>query len=663
MDFFERQDQARRSTRRLVGLFALAVLGTVLAVYGVTYLFVRATGEFDSPEGVLLRETRYAWSDGQVRAIHESRRLSRLELLGWVSLGTLMVIGIGTAYRTAELRQGGGGSIATMLGGRPVSTATRDPDERRLLNVVEEMAIASGVPAPQVFLLPEERGINAFAAGFTPSDAVVGVTRGAMKLLTRDELQGVIAHEFSHIFNGDMRLNLRLMGWVFGILGLAVVGRVLLHTRDRKGGGVLLGLGLMLIGWIGVFFGRLIQAAISRQREHLADASAVQFTRNPSGLASALKKIGGLAHGARLSAPRAAEASHLFFADGLKRSFFGAFATHPPLVERIRALDPGFDGKFPVVSGEGAWGGRASLTGEATAAPPILEAWQSPAVAGLNAPTVPAHMVLPRVGSPEPVHLQYARDWRAGLSPEVTAAAQEPLGASALVCALLLSANPALREQQLEGVASIAGLPAAEETRRLLAATDALDVASRLPLLDLAVAGLRQLSAEQFDRFEEALEFLVESDEQVDLFEFMLQKLVRRHLEPHFRPVRPAVAHYYVLKPLLPDAAALVAGMANAGHGDPAEARRAFRAGLQRLATGDNLAWTADMPAADLAEIEAALLRLEKGAPQVKKAVLQACAHAAAADGVLQPEEAELLRAIADTLDCPLPPFVKVALA
>jgi len=206
------------------------------------------------------------------------------------------------------------------------------------------MSIASGVPVPQVYVMDGEAEINAFAAGHSASDAAIGVTRACMKMLSRDELQGVIAHEFSHILNGDMRLNLRLIGLVFGILCLTVIGRILIRARRGKFPLPLIGLALIIIGWAGVFFGRLIQAAVSRQREALADASAVQFTRNPAGLSGALKKI--LIYGSRIDSPHAEEASHLFFANGLDNSLF---ATHPLLTERIRALRPSLDGKFPRV--------------------------------------------------------------------------------------------------------------------------------------------------------------------------------------------------------------------------------------------------------------------------------------------------------------------------
>ncbi len=245
------------------------------------------------------------------------------------------------------------------MGGTLVPADVQDPLRRRLRNVVEEMAIASGVPVPEIYVLEEESGINAFAAGFTPSDAAVAVTRGTLELLDRDELQGVIAHEFSHILNGDMRLNIRLMGVLFGIMVLGLIGRLIVrgghHTsiissrRDRGAPvALVIGLGLMVVGGIGVFFARVIKAGISRQREYLADASAVQFTRQSSGIANALKKIGGYSEGSLIKSADPEEVSHMLFGTGAR--FCSLFATHPPLVARIQALDPSFrDTDFPRV--------------------------------------------------------------------------------------------------------------------------------------------------------------------------------------------------------------------------------------------------------------------------------------------------------------------------
>jgi Zn-dependent protease with chaperone function len=329
MDFFAHQQKARKSTKVLVVYFGIAVVCIIASVYFASLLIFHG---FD---------TRQAGN-----AATQDLVLWDAMLFLRVVLGTLGVVIIGSLYKTAALAKGGS-AVAESLGGRLVDPDTTHPDERKLRNVIEEMAIAAGVPLPKIYVLDHETGINAFAAGHTPNDAAIGVTAGCVTLLDRDELQGVIGHEFSHILNGDMRLNLRIMGVLFGILCLSVIGRVLIYSRggDRgKSPLMLLGLALMFIGAIGVFFGRLIQAALSRQREFLADASAVQFTRNPAGLSAALQKIGGA--GSQVHSAHAGEASHLFFSNGLGKPFLGALATHPPLDKRIRAIDPAWNGTF-----------------------------------------------------------------------------------------------------------------------------------------------------------------------------------------------------------------------------------------------------------------------------------------------------------------------------
>jgi Zn-dependent protease with chaperone function len=339
MDFFQRQEIARRNTKLLEVYFVLAVIGIILTTYLAFAVFVGYLG---------LRHHAF-------QPTSEYGFLWNPKLFLGVSVGTLIVIIGGSVFKTSQLA-GGGSAVAEMLGGRPISANTRDPDERKLLNVVEEMAIASGTPIPQVYVLPGEETINAFAAGHSTSDMVVCATHGCLKYLTRDELQGVVGHEFSHILNGDMKLNLRLMGLVFGILCIAMMGRILLDTRGSSSRDrnplPLVGLALLAIGGLGVFFGKLIKSAVSRQREFLADASSVQFTRNPAGLSSALQKVGGM--GSRIDDPNAEDASHFFFANGLRESFAGIFSTHPRLEDRIRALDPSWDGKFKSVDVQAA---------------------------------------------------------------------------------------------------------------------------------------------------------------------------------------------------------------------------------------------------------------------------------------------------------------------
>ncbi len=648
MDFFERQDRARQNTRLLVIYFILGVALLIAAVYAAVLVVFAGLG------------TGHHQGYGQ-----EARMvLWHPQLLLGAAAGTLAVIGLGSAFKTMELAQGGS-AVATMLGGRIVSPTTTDPNERKLRNVVEEMALAAGLPVPQIYLLPDERGINAFAAGHSSSDAVVAVTAGAMKLLTRDELQGVIGHEFSHILNGDMRLNLRLMGIIFGILCLTVVGRILLQTRGRKNPLPLLGLALLLIGWIGVVFGRLIQAAVSREREFLADASSVQFTRNPAGLAGALKKIGGLELGSKLKAAHADEASHMFFGNGMGKSFFHLLDTHPPLAERIRAIDPDFDGRFPRVS---------LATAEAAVPPASAKPQGSPipfpfpglphaqrGLAELTTPATVSQTVLVNAGKPTPAHLRYAEERRSGIPTNLQSAARESLGASTLIYALLLSDDEAVRHKQLEELTTTTSAAVVQETLRVLPEVRAMPTYAKLPLVDFALPGLCQLSPRQFQQFRAAVRKLVESDSEIDLFEYVLQKIVVRHLEPHFLPARKPVIQYYALKPLVGDCAILLSALACLGQDAPDKVQFAFQQGAQPLSYAAQVELRR-LPEADcdLAQVDAALNRLCQAVPQIKKSVLNACAQTVAADGVIQEMEAELLRAIADTLDCPMPPFILV---
>ena len=643
MDFFERQDKARRKTKLLVFYFTAAIGLLVVAVYIAIALIFLRSGASDS-----IDRPTFGWWEP--------------ELFMWTALGTLVVILIGSVSKTMQLARGGS-AVAEMLDGRLINSNTIDPDERKLLNVVEEMAIASGVPVPQVYVMDNEAGINAFAAGHSTSDAAISTTRGCMKILSRDELQGVIGHEFSHILNGDMRLNLRLMGLIFGILALTVIGRVLLRTRGRKNPLPLLGLALLIIGWIGVLFGRMIQAAVSRQREFLADASAVQFTRNPAGLAGALKKIGGLSSGSLLESPHAEEASHLFFANGMSTSA-GLMSTHPPLGERIRALDPSFDGNFPSVSIEEAVQVKpiARKMPPPIPVPPLIPGFPQPQAggAGVVPAVIAAGAILPDIGQPTTQHLRYAVELRDTIPMSLESAAREPFGASSIIFALLLSNDETARQKQLVELTNAGSDAMRMETLRLWPDTQNLAVRAKIPLIDTALPALRRLSAEQFQQFRTVTQTLVESDNKIDLFEYMLQKTVLRHLEPYFFPRRGIVTQFYALRPLAGDCGVLLSAMAYAGHENATEAQAAFARGAQLLSHAAKCE-IPFLPQAhcDLPQVEAALERLSQSVPQIKKNVINACAQTVAADGVIQEREAELLRAIADALDCPVPPFVQ----
>jgi Zn-dependent protease with chaperone function len=653
VDFFERQDKARRHTAFLVFYFIVAVVLLIGAVY-LTVLLV--FGGFQLKNGA--DETTASWSQASM-------------FLG-TAVATLGVIGTGSFFKTLSLARGGR-AVAELLDGRLVNPNSTDAQERKLLNVVEEMAIASGVPVPQVYVMDGEPGINAFAAGHSASDAAISVTRGAMTMLTRDELQGVIAHEFSHLLNGDMKLNLRLMGLIFGILCLTVIGRILIRTSGRKNPLPLLGLALIIIGWVGVLFGRLIQAAVSREREFLADASAVQFTRNPSGLANALKKIGGIAEGSQLQSDRAEEASHLFFANGLKSRFFG-FATHPPLAERIKALDPSFDGKYPAVALPDTPGASMPppLPGVSHLAPPpppppLVSTAQPPPLPVVRPPPLPTapaiigqETIVADIGKPRAEHLRYAVDLHQAIPVSIQTATRDPLGAHALVCAFLLAEDAAAREKQLDELGRSTSAPVRDETRRIWSDVQAIPPQARIPLVDLALPALRRLSPSQFEQFRSAVNAMIASDEKTDLFEFMLQKIVMRHLDTRFYPERRPVTQFYDLRPLVRDAGILLSATAYAGADDPALAQAAFAKGaesLGRIARAE-IPWLPPTEC-DLKHLDAALDRFAQSVPQIKKNVLTACADTVAADNTIQQREAEMLRAIADALDCPLPPFLQ----
>ena len=465
MDFFERQDQARQGTRKLVVLFVLAVLATVIALNAIV-------------AGALFLQSQQR-GEGQQSARFEPRDLWRPAVYGVVTFTTLVVIGGASAYKTAQI-SGDGGKVATLMGGRKLDPQSTDDDERKLLNVVEEMSIASGVPVPDVYLLDHENGINAFAAGSSVGEAALGVTRGTVTKLDRDELQGVIAHEFSHILNGDMKLNLRLVGIIFGILVIGLVGYGIFRVapylssgrsnnrRDDKGAGAgiaialfVVGAAVWLVGSIGVFFGRWIQASVSRQREYLADASAVQFTRNPLGIRDALRKIGGTSAKATVQNRHAGEISHMWFGE----AFDGLFATHPPLDKRIRAVDPNWDGTMlkaehvqPADAARRSAERRASRPGAAVRQNDFLDIFGAGAAAGLagaagesraTPPRAPvrlkANHLADRVGKLDQAHLEFATLLVRAIPPELREAARDPAGARGLIAAMLLSQDRAAR--------------------------------------------------------------------------------------------------------------------------------------------------------------------------------------------------------------------------
>ncbi|MDI6794449.1 MAG: M48 family metallopeptidase [bacterium] len=624
MNFFEHQEQSRRKTVQLVFLMIAAVFAIIVSVYAaVMGLFYAQEMKGSTGGGPV------DWFDPSVFSV--------------VALVVLTLIIGGSLVKLIALRRGGD-YVAESLGGRAVHPETQDVKKKRLMNVVEEMALASGISVPAVYVLDQEQGMNAFAAGYSPNDAVVAVTSGCLNQLSRNELQGVVAHEFSHILNGDMRLNLRLIGIISGIMVLASAGRLVLHStsRNRKNNGpiLLMGLLLLIIGYAGVFVSRIIQSAVSRQREFLADASAVQFTRNFSGIAGALKKIGGFTKGSLVRAPLAGEASHLFFS----RAVQTMFATHPPLAERIRRIDPGFTGDFKAISE------TAAPFGEET---PIVAAISD----DLPAMRIDPGQVTEAVGTIDPDQVQYSAMLLQTIPAAIRRELTDPMGASSVVLALLFSHDDHEKSLQIKGIRQLFPEERISHILSLDTTMKGLAPELRLPLVDLSMPMLRRMSSQQVETFRQAMKTLAETDGRLNFFEFAIGLIIAVRLERQTK--KPGGRYGFKrIEPLMDDAAALISKLAREGHGDPAHAQKAFAAAMEQIPEHTNRAKTPLMADPSFSEVGLAISRLAAATPGVKKTILDACAYCVLFDRTVSTQEAEMLRAVAYALDLPLPPFL-----
>ncbi|MGY3041514.1 Zn-dependent protease with chaperone function/uncharacterized tellurite resistance protein B-like protein [Rhodanobacter sp. TND4EL1] len=638
MDFFAQQARVRGSSRRLVLLFMLAVAAIVAAIDAVVWFTL-----------------------GHHPADGESVQ-SNLPLLFTSSLAVIAGIGLSSMFRIMSL-SGGGKTVAESVGAVVVPTDTREPKLRQLRNVIEEVAIAAGVPVPDIYLMADEAGINAFAAGYSASDAAVCVTQGCLDQLSRDELQGVIAHEFSHVLNGDMRLNIRLMGLLFGILVLAIVGRRVIWfgggRSSRRGGGggqvALIGLALIVVGYIGYFFARLIQAAVSRSRESLADASAVQFTRQTDGIAGALKKIAVFSEGSRLQVANKQEVAHMLFGEAGR--FNALFATHPPLVQRIRALEPGFREEELIQIGVSMQRGAA-----APPAPPVPVPAGRAGVPGLGVPPILPGVLAGAVGaagavmkSSGPVQFQQAAALQQSIPDTLSEAVQQPESALAVMLALATSAaEPQASQRRI--VADAFGDDVQNAVQKFADELSTLSPIARLPLASLAFPALKQLPPGRRQTLLVTLDAVVNADGRVDLNEYCLARLLRLQLREAEQPRRTPVDGSKKLPVCRASVSMVCAIVAAGGCSDEASARRAWLLAMQHAFPGEAIDWVPP-PAAWQAPFERALDDLDGLLPVAKELVIQSLLLAIRADGQVSVEEAELLRVICASLHCPVPPM------
>jgi len=633
VNFFEAQDNARRATRWLVIVYIVA---TSLIVAGVTVLVAGAFAQ-------------------------QGQQVDPALLVMVAGAATALIIGA-TLYKTARLSSGGG-QVAVAMGGTLIPEGEQDPLRRQLRNIVEEMAIASGVPVPEIYVMEQEAGINAFAAGFTPGDAAIAVTRGTLELLNRDELQGVIAHEFSHILNGDMRLNIRMMGVLFGIMVIGLLGRLIMRgsfygsvgssRRSKNSGGVVaLGIGLMILGWVGVFFARLVKAAVSRQREFLADASAVQFTRQSEGIANALKKIGGYKEHSQIKAADPEEVSHMLFAEGLK--FSSLFATHPPLTERIQAIDPQFDAsQYPDVRAHANSGQSASEDRRAAGF----------AAVSSTVASTPASLAA-SVGRPGPEHIEYAKKLRQSIPDDISGAAHEPTQAYLLTLALIVDPSADAASLQFDLLRKKLGAERADTIRDYHTAIVKMGDAYRLPLLEIAFPALKRIPAQRLDFLLDMARELIEVDGVVDFYEFCVYRILSRTLSQAMAPATRQRKRRPASRSAVRAAATQVLSLlADRGHESLDEKRAAFKAGLAVFGDwSDEVEFTQQSIEA-VALFDQSLDVLERMNSAAIQSLLEAINITAKHDGQVSTREAEMIRATCASLNCPLPPLLAQATA
>jgi len=660
MNFFEAQDSARRSTTLLILLFILAIV------------FLLALSNF------LIFELLYFLEYGALTFSLSQLNLAFDQNLSIVLCAAILLfIILGSLYKLVQL-SAGGSAIAQYLGGVIIPRSSSDPLHKKILNVVEEMAIASGTPVPQVYIL-NEPGINAFAAGWKTTNVVIGITQGALERLTRDELQGVIAHEFSHIFNGDMRLNIRLIAILHGILMIGMLGRMILRSlryvrtsRNSKGGGqailVVLGIGgaLAVVGYSGTFFGNWIKSLISRQREYLADASAVQFTRSREGIANALKKIGGTVSGSAILAASVDEYSHAYFAKGETGglSFF-SFSTHPPLKKRILRIDPGWDGNYffderkPSADSDLEKQAANNKRKKTFATSVAMGAGMS--AASMDVEIRDAMNTLDNIGDVTKEQVDAAHAWRKQLPEAVLTQAENPYGAQSLILAMLLDKNADIEKKQYDVLNEVIGELHTENVKQVQQEITELARSQTLSLIDLTLPTLREMTVEQYQRFKLCLVQLIKADKKIDLREWIIQRVVVQHLDEQYGHRKKPVAKYFVLGSAKYASELMLSLLAYLEHKDQPEngengaqqafdgARRSIRAAALSLLPKD---------AISLDSLNDAMDELEYLKPPLKKRFLQACVSCIAHDGKVTIQAYELTRAIASCLDCPMPPVL-----
>ena len=651
MNFFQQQEKARKQSKWLIAAFVGVTLLIVLVIDAIVLLAIGT--QIPLSTSVSSMEPQQALSLFSVESIS-----ANAGLLAMVSLGTASVIGLSSLVKIASLRSGGA-KVAASLGGTLVTADTRDPLRRRLYNVVEEISIASGTPVPDVFVLESEPGINAFAAGYSAADAAVAVTQGTLERLNRAELQGVIAHEFSHIFNGDMRINIRLMGIIFGIMVIAIVGRRFLHStryarsssRNNNAGAVLvIGGALMIVGYVGLFFARWMKAALSRQREYLADASAVQYTRDPEGISGALKKIAAYSHASYLHVD-SEEVSHMLFGSGFKSLMF---ATHPPLEQRIQRIEKSFNaGEIEQLAKKL----KAQERREHAQADKAAKELDTPKVSKKRDFIFDVDDIVSNIGSPSTGRIVAAALLTEEIGDGLRHAAHSTEWSPEVLMYCLLDSDQTLREQQLLIVTQEMGDLSEGKIRHLLTTNGLIKVDHRLPLMEIAYPSLKRRPVSDVEKLLSTIEKMSKVDNKIDSFEYLLSRLIQQYMRESHIPNRTRIHGNKKVKNCIDELAMVVSILASHGQNSKSAqglqfAQKAFKAGMASAGIQHkNLSFDDDWQQ----KLDHALGELDELSATEKATVVKALATTVLDDKQFITEEQEMMRVICALIHVPLP--------
>ena len=644
MNFFEHQEKARKQSNWIIFAFIGVALLIILAVNVIVLMVGLFSPLSEQAAGIS------AFLDPEYLAANSQTLMLSSGLTGGA-------IGLASLGKIASLRSGGG-KVARDMGATIVTPDTKDPLRRRYYNVVEEIAIASGTPVPEVYVMENEPGINAFAAGYSATDAAVAVTQGTLEKLNRAELQGVIAHEFSHIFNGDMRINIRMMGVIFGIMVIAILGRKFLHasryrsysSRDKNGGAIVaIGLGLMLVGYIGLFFARWMKSALSRQREFLADASAVQFTRDPEGISGALKKIAAYNHSSYLKED-SEEVSHMLFSSGIKSLMF---ATHPPLEQRIARLEKGFkvEDIEQLAKKLKKQERREHIQAEKA------EQEQQQKKDKKNKGFLDVGGLMTDIGNPNSERILAAAILASSMPSGLSNSAHSLEWAPEVLFYCLLDRDEVVRNKQLLIVIEQMGDISERKIQHLIQTHGLIEIAHRLPILEMSFPTLKRRPTIEIERIETTIELLANADEQIDSFEFLLTRLIRQYLFEAHTPNRTRLHGNKRVANCVEEITTVMSALAAHGQqsGDQQGlqlAQKAFKQGMEATDINHkNLSFSDNWKN----ELDAALEMLDRLKASEKSKFVTGLVACVMDDGKVVTAEHEMFRVICALIHVPIP--------